>query len=236
MALNFFRTFIPNGFGIVFVIVRKCRLGLGFARSDFCNVHLRNCAGARGIGPVLTYHGGEWVSSLEPVSSGSRYCQPLTVRAHYQPFIVDWVIEALARDPLHAMALCPKGPVSAELMMMSLVPAITLAMFRTMSVAFKLFAVTGMLALGVFAFAPGSHAQKAKAQSQPALQAPRVLPKPKPADLRIAQPKRQIEPQRATAPARASPEPLLFLSAEYLQNEKQVEDKLKRVMTICKGC
>lgn len=169
---------IPNGFGIVFVIVRKCRLGLG----------------------------------------------------------VDWVIEALARDPLHAMALCPRGPVSAELMMMSLVPAITLAMFRTMSVAFKLFAVTGMLALGVFAFAPGSHAQKAKAQSQPALQAPRVLPKPKPADLRIAQPKRQIEPQRATAPARASPEPLLFLSAEYLQNEKQVEDKLKRVMTICKGC
>ena len=178
MALNFFRTFIPNGFGIVFVIARKCRLGLDFARSDFCNVHLRNCAGA----------------------------------------------------------LCPKGPVSAELMMMSLVPAITLAMFRTMSVAFKLFAVTGMLALGVFAFAPGSHAQKAKAQSQPALQAPRVLPKPKPADLRIAQPKRQIEPQRATALARASPEPLLFLSAEYLQNEKQVEDKLKRVMTICKGC
>ena len=106
-----------------------------------------------------------------------------------------------------------------------------------MSLAFKLFAVTTTLALGVCAFGPGSHAQRANAQSQPALKAPQVLPKRDAADrLRIAQAKRQIERKNANALARASSEPLLFLSDEYLKSEKQTEDRLKRVMTICKGC
>jgi hypothetical protein len=106
-----------------------------------------------------------------------------------------------------------------------------------MSPAFKLFAVITSLALGICAFVPGSHAQRATAQSQPALEASQVLPKRDAADrLRIAQAKRQIARKSANALARASPEPLLFLSAEYLKSEKQTEDRLKRVMTICKGC
>ena len=109
-------------------------------------------------------------------------------------------------------------------------------MFKVMSLVFKLFAVMSTLALGVFAVVPGSPAQRANAQSQPALKAPHVLPKAKPADLRIAQAKRQLERKNGNALARASAEPLLFLSDEYLKNEKLTEDKLKRVMTICKGC
>jgi hypothetical protein len=106
-----------------------------------------------------------------------------------------------------------------------------------MCLACKLFAVMTTLTLGICAFAPSSHAQRAKAGSQSAFEAPHALSKRDWADrLRIAEPKRQIERKSANAPAPASLEPLLFLSDEYLKSEKQTEDRLKRVMTICKGC
>jgi hypothetical protein len=106
-----------------------------------------------------------------------------------------------------------------------------------MSLACKTFVVTTSLTLGICAFVPGSHAQRANAASQSALEAPHLLPARDRADrLRAAQARRQIERKTALAPARASSEPPLFLSDEYLKSEKQTEDRLKRVMSICKGC
>jgi hypothetical protein len=97
-------------------------------------------------------------------------------------------------------------------------------------------AVMTTLTLGIYAFVPVNHLQRANA-AQSALETQHVALKRDPVDrLRIAEATRQIERKSANAPARASSEPLLFLSDEYLKREKQTEDRLKRVMTICKGC
>jgi hypothetical protein len=106
-----------------------------------------------------------------------------------------------------------------------------------MSLAVKMFAATSIVTLAICAFGPESRAQRANAAAQSAQQAPHLLPAGDRADrLRIAQARRQIERKPAPVPIRASPQPLLFLSDAYMKNEKQTEDRLKRVMTICKGC
>lgn len=106
-----------------------------------------------------------------------------------------------------------------------------------MSLAVKMFAATSIVALAICAFGPESRAQRANAAAQSAQHAPHLLSAGDRADrLRVAQARRQIERRPAPTPARVSPEPLLFLSDEYMKSEKQTEDRLKRVMTICKGC
>lgn len=106
-----------------------------------------------------------------------------------------------------------------------------------MTLSRKMFAVAAILALGICGFGPESRAQPANAAAPSALQAPQLLPpRDRANQLRAAPPKRQIERKATVAPAPASPEPLLFLSDEYMKNEKQTEDRLKRVMSICKGC
>jgi hypothetical protein len=104
-------------------------------------------------------------------------------------------------------------------------------------IVFKAFAAMTILALGICGFGPESQAQRANAAGQSAVEGPRLLPARDRADrLRVAQTKPQVERKTALAPARASSEPLLFLSDEYMKSEKQTEDRLKRVMSICKGC
>ncbi len=104
-------------------------------------------------------------------------------------------------------------------------------------IAVKVLAAMTILTLGICGFGPESQAQRANAAAQSAVETPHILSARDRADrLRVAQAKRQAERKTALAPARASSEPLLFLSDEYMKSEKQTEDRLKRVMSICKGC
>jgi inactivated superfamily I helicase len=109
--------------------------------------------------------------------------------------------------------------------------------FRTTYLNFKRYALMTTLTLGVYAFVPDNYEPRANAASRSSPEAHHVSPKRDPADRsRIAQAKRQIVSGSVKAPASASSEPLLFLSDEYLKREKQTEDRLRRLMTICKGC
>jgi len=56
--------------------------------------------------------------------------------------------------------------------------------------------------------------------------------------IRRAPAKKQTRPKAAIAHPGATPaaEGPVFMSEEYLRKEKLTEDRLKRAMTICKGC
>jgi len=100
----------------------------------------------------------------------------------------------------------------------------------------NLFAGVG-LALGIVTSVLANDVQCASAApqinsaSQPSLQKSGVEPRSAPA-------KKQPRAKAIIALPRAVPaaQAPLFLSEEYLEKEKLTEDRLKRAMTICKGC
>jgi hypothetical protein len=78
-----------------------------------------------------------------------------------------------------------------------------------------------VLGLGVLVLIPSVNAQTTAIEARPLLV--QAQPGPK-------------NPAPAAAIAPIAPEPPVFLSDEWRRKEQLTEDRLRRIMNICKGC
>jgi hypothetical protein len=81
----------------------------------------------------------------------------------------------------------------------------------------------------------GSGTAKAEPALEPAAQQDSSVIAPD-SPTRAVREKTKAKPKIARTDAAANPEGPMYLSPEWVKKEQQTNDKLKRMMNICKGC
>jgi hypothetical protein len=102
-----------------------------------------------------------------------------------------------------------------------------------------LFVAATIASMGM-SFVLGTH--EANAEPQPASASQHVTPNPKPKERpHAADAKPRVKPKNANGRSEPvsvapEPEPPVFLSEEWIKKDRETENRLKRIMNICKGC